>query len=151
MISRSKYKDRILHADICDLIKAEEDLSFQCVTALFDVVNYMPTLDWMQLLPLDDGGCFIFDVWDAEKAERDGFSPTMRSIDGVSRVITPFVDGKEVHLHMDINTPTSHIEEKHIVFLHTKNDIISAMDGVLRIVDVKSTNTWQTWYRAVKL
>ena len=81
--------ERIYLGDITHYI--HHPYSFDCITALFDVINYIPTHDWWKRLPLKKGGYFIFDIWDKEKVNKDGFRTTTKYRGGITRTIEPLI------------------------------------------------------------
>ena len=151
MIKKSKYSDKILHADVCEMGESSDAPKFDCVTALFDVINYVPTLHWIKNLPLKKGGYFIFDIWNMNKVNRDGFRSTFKRAGEIRRTINPHRVGDRVDLDIFIRTPKKTFDEKHILYLYSKDDIIDALKGVFEIVVIKHTDTWQSFYKAIKL
>ena len=144
MISRSEYKNLILKGDICryDYSLFEP---FDCVTALFDVVNYLPDLSWIDKLPLKKGKFFIFDVLDPKKEK---FKKTTKEIGGLKRTITPIFrqKGSEVSLQVSVEEDGKEYQETHNLFLWSKKEIGLAATN-FEIVEIKETETWNTWYK----
>lgn len=120
---------------------------FDCATALFDVVNYIPQHDWWKHIPIKRGGSFIFDVWDKKKVDSDGFLETFRSVDGNFRIISPLnYDGKRVDLRIECISADGVAEEEHRMYVHSHEDIKRFCGKEFEIVEVKPTKNWQTWY-----
>lgn len=141
----------IIRADITDYTPRGR---FDCATALFDVLNYIPNFNWWENLPLQKDGLFIFDVWDKEKVDRDGFDERFRNIDGILRRITPgYYDGVSVELLIELYPKGGgprHVE-RHPMFIHSQEDIDDACrEHDFKIIDIKKTRTWQTWYKLKK-
>lgn len=148
MIDLSRYKNSIIHGDVAlKPIGHKVDL----VTALFDVMNYIPEHSWWARLPLITDGFFIFDVLDKEKADKDGFKETLRRIGSTSRRITPLAyDGKAVDLRIEVIDQDVMFEEKHTMYLHSHAEIEQFCGDEFEIVDIKETKTWQKWYKCKK-
>lgn len=143
MISKD---ERIIHGDIAKLGKIRA--RFYLATALFDVLNYIPRHDWWKNIPLREDGYFIFDTWDKEKVLKDGFKETSKTINGVSREITPlYWDNKNVFLRIDVSDGHNHFCEEHRMFLHSHEDILKFCGDEFEVMEVKPTKTWQTWYK----
>lgn len=124
---------------------------FNCATALFDVINYIPDHKWWKNLPLKKGGFFIFDIWDKEKVEKEGFRSTIRRVEDVTRVITPFgYDRNTVTLKVQITTPDEDDTELHKLYIYSEDDIKKFAGKEFRIVEKKGTKGWQTWYKLVR-
>lgn len=147
MISQSKYKDRI----VCDSIWFSGNVPVDCATALFDVVNYTPTLGWARTLPLKKDGYFIFDIWDLDKVNKDGFKTTERQDGEIKRTIVPYRNGNEVDLVIVLEGPNCRVSERHTMYLHSQEDIIRDCAKKYTIDEVKPTESWQTWYRLKRL
>jgi SAM-dependent methyltransferase len=123
---------------------------FDCVTALFDVLNYIPNHGWWKRLPLKRGGYFIFDIWDQRKVNSQGFEPTKKEKGGVSRGIFPMgysPISKEVGLKILVCADGQYAQETHVMYVHGHDDIVRFCGKEFEIVDVKPTETWQTWYK----
>lgn len=127
-------------------------VDFNLVTALFEVVNYIPTHSWWKDLPLKPRGSFIFDVWDKEKVDRDGFRKTDRKVGDVRRVIFPIkYDGHEVRLRILLFGPGFVDTEVHKMYLFSRPEIESmAEKNGFEISGIRETNGWQTWYKLRK-
>lgn len=143
-----------------DITKLKIDSSFDCATALFDVINYIPKHDWWKNLPIKKGGYFIFDIWDKEKVDRDGFRETFKEISGIKRTISPSkiylgtaleldddYDGRRVNLNVNFCDGFKWFSERHTMYVHSHEDILRFCGKEFEIVDVKPTKTWQTWYK----
>ena len=135
----------IIHADIT---KYKHRGRFDCATALFDVLNYIPKHDWWKNIPLDSGGFFIFDIWDRENVEKDGFRMTTKEVEGIKRVITPLrYDGKIVDLEVSIFEKSLIFSEIHRMYIWSHKDIEKFCGKNFEIVEVKATESWQKWYK----
>lgn len=123
-----------------------------CVTALFDVINYISFHSWWKDLPLKKGGHFIFDIWDKDKIDRQGFSSTEKEIGGFRRRIrTPYYDGSEVVLLLSVFNGNRHLfSESHRMYVYSHKDIEKFCGSDFEIEEVKKTRRWQTFYKLVK-
>lgn len=125
---------------------------YDCATALFDVLNYIPKHKWWKNLPIKKGGYFIFDIWDKNKIDKDGFRETVKNVNGVLRYIRPImVSVKEVSLDISIYNGKNIFSETHRMYLYTHRDIELFCDREFEIVEVNPTKTWQTWYKLRRL
>lgn len=123
---------------------------FDCMIALFDVLNYIPTHKWWAKQNLVKGGYFIFDIWDTNKIKKDRFRTTTKVVDGFTRVITPIhVGSKSVRLNVQFfdNGTEAGFSEIHTMYLHSIEDIGRYCGKEFEIVDVKPTKSWQTWFK----
>lgn len=148
---------------IADIQNYRTKKRFEAVTALFDVLNYIEHHGWWKNIPIELGGYFIFDIWDKEKVDRNGFRKTQRAIGDLIRTVYPFRLKNRVELRIEIEEKlidsTSGIEllnhlctEYHRMILHSHEDIHSyAKAGGFKIVDVKPTKKWQIWYKLRKI
>ena len=147
----SPFKSKIRSMSVTQMAEFTTERPFPCVTALFDVCNYTPDLFWWLKLPLMKNGYFIFDVWDKEKVDRDGFKQTVKRVGDVTRVITPIsYDGKEAKLEVSITISGIETKEIHIMTIHSIDDIWEACGNKFVVDDIKKTKGWQTWYRLQK-
>jgi len=136
---------------ISDIRTFNHSGKFQCVTALFDVINYIPSHDWWWRLRLVTGGSFIFDIWDKEKVDAQGFKTNLKMKNRISRTITPInYDGKIVDLKIEVTDGLLKITENHRMYLYSHEDIVGFCGDAFEIAEVKKTKSWQTWYRIVK-
>ena len=145
--SRSMAKDsnQIIYADIT---KYKPNGKFDCATALFDVLNYIPRHDWWKNIPVKKGGYFIFDIWDKKKVDKEGFRETSKQIDYVFRRVTPRgYDGKKVNLLIEVMDEFGHGAEEHTLYIYSDKDIKKFCGKEFEIVDIKSTKTWQRWFK----
>lgn len=125
--------------------------NFDCVTALFDVINYIPKHDWWVNIPIEKGGYFIFDIWDKKKVDAEGFQKTFKRIGTVSRVIEPIsYDGKTAKLEIEVVDGAFHCEEIHTMYIYSNEDIKRFCGNEFVIDAIKPTKRWQTWYRLKK-
>ena len=121
---------------------------FDCATALFDVINYIPRHDWWKKIPVKKGGYFLFDIWDIEKIKKEGFCTTQKQIGGVGRQITPInISFKSVDLLIDFWDNKKEFREKHRMYLYSHEDILRFCGKKFGVADVKQTKNWQTWYK----
>ena len=147
MINQSPYSDRIINADIMSMTNSDEVDKFECATALFDVVNYIPSLAWIKKLPIKKGGLFIFDLWDLNKIDRDGFKDTKRIEGNCTREIVSLrTSRKKVTLIIKVTVGDKQFTEEHKMNLFSESDIFWAANKVFKIKEIKFTDTWQTWY-----
>src|SRR3990167_8823969 len=116
------FKREIICADVTEL---NFDSQFDCATALFDVINYIPRHDWWKNIPVKKGGYFIFDIWDKEKVNQDGFIIKAKANGTSIRIITPIgYDGKQVDLKIEIFADCGVIEERHRMYIYGYDDIL---------------------------
>jgi len=118
-----------------------------CATALFDVLNYIPFLDWFKRIPVRQGGFFIFDVWTAEKVFNDGFRETVKEVNGATRRIKPFWWGHMVDLEIEVTNGEKPFTETHTMFIHSHEEILKACGKEFEVIEVKPTERWQTWWK----
>jgi SAM-dependent methyltransferase len=154
MASHSEFKDRILCADItrCTFSKKRH---YDCVTALFDVMNYIPRHEWWKRLPVKKGGYFVFDIWNKEKVDRDGFRSTIREAGNVERYIRPMsYDGHIVKLKIYL---TGYHDreffdvERHTMYVWSEREIRRFAGRYFKVVEIKKTKRWQTFYKLRRL
>jgi len=144
---------RIIHADAMTF---KTNVRFDCATALFDVLNYMPRNDWWANIPVKKGGYFIFDIWDKKKVMRDGFKETFKNIGRYCRKITPVrwkenaIDLKVEVIYIGDDHHETAASEIHTMYLYGQKDIKKFCGKEFEIVDVKPTSRWQTWYKCKK-
>lgn len=143
MKKQSKYAYKIALADFTKLNMKSYFKNIDCVTALFDVVNYTKSLNWIKKLPLKKDGVFIFDMWEYDKVIEDGFS--FKKTNG--RTIYGEREGREVNMYISING----VAEEHKMYLHSREDLINACGNKFLIESVGPTKTWQTWYKLRKI
>lgn len=136
---------------------------YDCATALFDVLNYMPNLDWIDRIPVKRHGFFIFDVWDTDKIRREGFSVRTKKVGDFVRRITPlddsgkpitgsrFVPTDHVNLLIEVCAGRISFKEKHTMYLHTMGDIERACGDDYIVMDTRATDTWQRWYKLARI
>lgn len=124
---------------------------FECATALFDVINYIPGHAWWKNIPIDKGYFLIFDIWDKEKVVRDGFKKTVKEVNGIKRTITPLeYDGKTVTLEIEINDDGMIFQEHHKMYVYSYAQIETFCGNDFKIVDTKAGKGWQKWYKLRK-
>ena len=135
----------VMHGDIT---KFKTRKRFECATALFDVLNYIPRHDWWKNIPISKGSYFIFDIWDTKKIERAGFEETVRTIGGTCRHIKPIKQtAKSVDLKIDVYDKGAIFSEVHRMYLHSHEDILKFCGKEFEVMMLKRTDTWQTWYK----
>jgi SAM-dependent methyltransferase len=168
MIAQSKYQKCIIQADILNMSsistmpcnRAEMPFSdtnsqkttpttFDCVIALFDVMNYLPSHDWWKSLPLKKGGYFIFDIWDSNKVKKDGFSDSTKIVNGIEREIYPWKQSKKAVFLIIFGQKDRPLfsPEIHLMFIYSAKDIQKFCGKEFHIEHVIPTKTWQTWYK----
>lgn len=140
---------------ICqDIRNFTMDSRFDCATALFDVINYIPTHKWWKNIPVKKDGFFVFDIWNTKKIERDGFRDTFKKAGFLSRKISPVGQSeKHVDLRIDIVDFAARkklVSEIHRMYLHTHDDILEFCGKNFEVVEVVSTTSWQTWYKCLR-
>ena len=148
MINRSPYHDRIANYDVTEAIACAWE-KVDLVTALFDVINYIPVHNWWDRLPLKKGGYYIFDLWNADKVKKDGFRKTVKVVDGVTRVITPvLVGGGVVDLKIEVmNGWAIEHTEMHRLYIYDRKTIEKFCGDSFEIEEVKETESWQQWLK----
>jgi hypothetical protein len=148
-MAMADQNDLVVCGDITKMKKGFCRAEFDCATALFDVLNYIPRHDWWKNIPVKKGGYFIFDVWDAEKVMRQGFEERIKAADGVVRHILPSGwNGKSVDLRIDLYEPaTPRHREVHRMYVHTDADIKRFCGKEFELVATKTTRTWQKFYK----
>ncbi len=147
MIAASKHKNRILHQNVLEGFKRTW-LQVGLVTALFDVINYIPDHSWWKDLPLQKGGHFIFDIFNESMVKRDGFRATKKTIGSISRMISPLnYDGKKIILEIKFGGNGLKLQELHTMYIWSEKDIESFCGREFGIVEVKNTSTWQQWWK----
>lgn len=147
MILKSNYAGHIAHGDVLKQPNLEGYSKFDLVTALFDVMNYLPRHDWWYRLPLKKGGYFIFDIFDKRKVDRDGFLETRRNANGVERRIIPGnYDGRAVNLKILLHGDDWVETEIHKLYIYSQKEIETFAQGNFEIVKTLETSKWQTWY-----
>ncbi len=128
------------------------DTYFDCVLAMFDVINYLPSQRWWPYLPIKKRGYFIFDIWDIEKVNRDGFENRVKEIDGFKRAINLKERiGDKVILSIHCEDKFQQFNEEHTLYLYSEADIKNFCGRKFKIVGKKVTDTWQTWYKLQRL
>lgn len=130
-----------------DVAKYKTERRFDCATALFDVLNYIPKHDWWHNIPVKKGGYYCFDIWDLEKINREGFKKTIKKVGNITRRITPVNwNEKSVDLMIDVLCEDKLFQEKHKMYLYSDADIEVFCGNEFVIIDTKQTKTWQKWY-----
>ena len=157
-IEKSRYMgskaDKIICADITNYKTKER---FDCATALFNVINYIPSHGWWKNIPVKPGGFFIFDIYDKKKVDIEGFKETEKvvggfGVEGIRRIIKPSrYDGKSVNLNIQVYGEQGKlVEENHRLYIYSLRNIEKFCGDNFKIVDVKPTNKWQTWYKLLR-
>lgn len=152
MREASPYRGRIFDLDATFI--AELDFfkePFDCATAIFNVINYMPQHEWWKDIPIKKGGYFIFDIYDKDKVVAEGFRETFKRVDNVSRRITPSgFDGNLVDLKIEVCNDGVTFFENHRLFLFSMEEIKKFCGEQFDIVDINHTKDWQTWVKLQK-
>ena len=139
-----------INADITRF-KFKDDVKFDCATALFDVINYIPKHGWWKNLPIRKGGTFIFDTWSKSKVLSDGFKTTVKEVGSTFRRITPLKsDDKSVDLLIEVGIGQKLTSEIHTLYLHGHEDIQRFCGKEFDLEEVRDTGSWQRWYRLRK-
>src|SRR3990167_1409717 len=135
-----------------DVTKFKTGARFECVTALFDVLNYIPKHDWWKNIPVKEGGFFIFNILDNKKFLKDGFSETNKYAMEMMRTINPIKhDSRSVDLLIEIFGESGRLfQEIHKMYIHSHADIKRFCGKEFEIVEVKPTKKWMTWYKLIK-
>ena len=145
MCEQAPYRGEVICGDVRG-IKIES--KFDCATALFDVINYIPKHDWWNKIPVKKGGYFIFDLWDKKKVEKDGFRVTVKKSKDAIRVISPInQDSKSVELLVSVVSVSNIFQEIHRMYLYSHADIERFCGKEFKIVSIKETQTWHTWVK----
>ena len=134
---------------VCEDIREykKSGVDYDCATALFDVINYIPSHEWWRNIPIDTGKYFVFDLWDTEKIKRQGFRDTLKVKGNIKRQIIPIVKNqREVILNIVIDDGKKIYEERHKMYLYSTKDIERFCGNDFEIVEVKPTKKWQVWY-----
>ena len=143
--SMGKNSNQVIYADIT---KYKANGKFDCATALFDVINYIPRHDWWKNIPIEKGGFFIFDIWDKEKVDQEGFDTTSKMYGYVYRRIIPrCYDGKKVNLLIEVSDEFGIGIEEHTMYVYSHEDIEKFCGKEFEIWDTRSTKKWQKWYK----
>lgn len=153
MISLSPYKENIVNADILthDYHKMDK---YDAVTAVFDVMNYLPSHDFWHMLPIKKRGYFVFDIWNKSKILDEGFKTTTKSVGGISRTITPKVsrDMKTVRLNIFCEGyGLEPIRETHTMYIYSPEDIQNFCGEHYKIRSVIHSASWETWYQLERI
>ena len=138
---------------ICeDITKYKHKLKpFDCATAIFDVINYIPKHTWWKNIPIEKGGYFIFDVWDRDKVDNDGFQLSIKIKNGITRTISAIqYDKGSVDLRVEVSCGSWSFFEDHKMYIHSHKDIKKFCGKKFDIVDIKETTKWQKWYKIRK-
>jgi predicted TPR repeat methyltransferase len=153
MSGKSIYNRQIQNANI-QRVSFGKRYKCDCVTALFDVVNYIPNQDWWNKLPLKKGGFFIFDIYDKEKVDRDGFKTTIKNRGNMERYVRPMGYEKgiaKLRIYMTGYSFREFFEyEDHKLFIWSEKDIRKFARKNFEIVEIKKTKRWQTWFKLRK-
>lgn len=150
MIAASGKEDMIFNIDVLKE-PIPRGKKYALATALFDVLNYMPSLNWLNDLPIKRGGHLIFDIWSLWKAKKDGFKRTFRRVDKMSRVIYPIKSqGKAIDLRVMLFGPGFFETEVHKMYVHSFEDVKRQTREAYDIKQVVYTESWQTWYKLRK-
>lgn len=137
---------------ICaDVMHFKTNARFDCATALYDVLNYIPSHDWWPRIPVNQGGYFIFDIWNKKKVLKDGFRVTEKIVGGLTRKIKPIDwDDESVELLVEVSGERFCFEEVHKMYIWGTDDILDFCGSDFEIVEMIDTKTWQTWFKCRK-
>lgn len=153
MMYQSTYRNYIIQANIQRVKFGKKNL-YDCVTALFDVINYIPDHSWWNRLPLKSGGYFIFDIFDKQKVDKQGFQTTVKTRGYFERYIRPIsYDGKVAVLKAYLSGYDEHDfleSEQHKLYIWSESNIRRMARKSFEIVEIKKTKRWQTWYKLRK-
>lgn len=145
MIAQSQYKPLILKGDVTKF-NYELFEPFDCATALFDVMNYVPEIEWIDRLPLKRGGSLVFDVLMPGK---ERFKKTILKVGELKRTIKPIEQtNKKVSLQVTLEDNGNSHTETHDLYLWAKSDFEALHN--FEVKDIISTETWQTWCKLRK-
>lgn len=124
---------------------------YDLVTALFDVMNYLPDLGCFTKAPVKQGGYLIFDMWDSKKVKGDGFRKTEKIVGPLKRTINPrYNGGRMVNLEIQVEARGIKIKEVHTMYIHTEEDVRKKLGNEFEIVEIKPTENWQQWWKLRK-
>ena len=131
---------------------------FDCIVAMFNVLGYVLLEDVIQYLPINKGGYFIYDVWDASKFKKSPPKIEMKRFGFKYRVAVPKqISERLININYFIVNETYEEDrfegfESHYVEGYFKKDIqdLCKKHGY-RIVAIKPTKTWTVWYKLIKL
>ena len=129
-----------------------------CIVAMFNVLGYVLLEDVIQYLPINKGGYFIFDVWDASKFKKSPPQLEIKRFGFRYRVAVPKqISERLIKINYFIvdEAPEKDVFEgfeSHYVEGYFKKDIqdLCKKHGY-RIVAIKPTDTWVIWYKLEKL
>lgn len=151
MIDQSKYSEIIFPLEAAHIRELDFICDFELATCLFDAINYMPSHKWWMDIPIKPDGFFIFDIFDKEKVEKEGFRETVKTVGDVVRTITPLrKTEKTVELQVKIADKGVNHFEQHKLFIWSHEDIENFCGNYFEIVEVKKTKNWQTFYKCRK-
>ena len=119
----AKGNKNIIHGDITKYkYNSKKYFLPDCATAIFDVLNYIPEHSWWPKIPVKKGGHWVFDIWDKEKVDRDGFRRTTRQVGNLTRTIIPLgYDGKRVMLRIEVFDGKDTHREDHEMFVWSES------------------------------
>ena len=149
-VDKSKAMISPIRDVICaDITTYKHQGRFDCATALFDVINYIPQHHWWKNLPLNKNSYWIFDIWDKAKVDKKGFNTTVKEFGTMRRTIEP-LEYKSRYVDLKITVEdwlkkTSYVEV-HRMYLFTHKDIVKFCSDLFDIIEVKHTKSWQVWY-----
>lgn len=150
MIGHSEHPDKIIQADITRCTFPRK-IKYDCVTALFDVINYIPFHAWWKRLPIKPGGYLVFDIWDKKKVDRDGFQSTVREVDDIERYIRPMsYDGHTVKLKIYLTGYYAReffTTEQHKMHVWSEKEIRAFAKPHFEVVEIRKTKKWMTWWK----
>ena len=151
-VEKSKaMMDGVKNVMCADIMTTRVGGHYDCVTALFDAMNYIPRHDWWKHLPLEKGGYFIFDIMDDVKVWQEGFKKTTKLVDGIERTIVPVKwTGKYVDLRIFLINGVHSFSEDHRLYIYSEEDIEKFCGKQFELVSTRTTDTWQKWIKLIK-
>ncbi len=129
-------------------------VTFDCITAMFNVMGYTLLEEIIPLLPLEKGQYFIFDIWDAAKFDKQPPQPKVKYFEHFYRISIPERISERL-LRIDfiiVEIDQIRAFERHFVQGYFLKDIENLCRKYnYKIVDTKSTSSWQLWFKLRKI
>ena len=153
MLNRAfKYPNIYYYNKPLEKIKFDQDVD--SVFALFNVMGYYLLEECLPKLPLKPKGYFIFDVWNASKFKQQPPVPRLKYFQLGYRVAVPELISKRL-VRIDyiiVMWQQVQVFERHFVQGYFKDDIEKLCKLYnYKIIDTKSTSSWQLWVKLQKL
>jgi len=149
------YRHKNIYYALSDIDKNLLKLpKFTCILAMFNVLGYVLLEDCIQYLPIQKGGYFIFDVWDAKKMAENPPKVSVTHFKDWLRIGTPTLISKRL---LKINYKIVYMEEirteeNHYVQGYYREDIEKLCEKMhYKISGIKETDSWTVWYKLQKL